>query len=205
MPEKKSLYRNIYQVLGLNRMVSISVSIGAFCACMFAAYLVYKMHRDVVEHAFAINTSGEVIPLAWKLRRENLEVEALAHLQLFHQYFYGLSPGSYEQNLEKALWLGNSSVDNVYRQKKADGVYNRIVQYALVQEIDTISSEVNLDSLPYPFQTRMVFRINRGSMEDTYELTTTGKLLPVERQFPKNAHGFLITDFFEKRLRKLNP
>ena len=90
-------------------------------------------------------------------------------------------------------------------KKKADGVYNRIVQYALVQEIDTISSEVNLDSLPYPFQTRMVFRINRGSMEDTYELTTTGKLLPVERQFPKNAHGLLITDFFEKRLRKLNP
>ncbi|WP_373055903.1 conjugal transfer protein TraK [Zunongwangia sp. H14] len=156
-----------------------------------------------VEHAFAINTRGEVIPLSWQLRRDNLKVEALAHLELFHRYFYGLSPATYEQRLEKALWLGNSSVDNVYRQKRADGVYNRILQYALVQQIDTVESEVELDQAPYPFSTRTVFRINRGSIEDTYELITTGKLLPVERQFPQNTHGLLITDFFEKRLRKM--
>ncbi|MDT0642204.1 conjugal transfer protein TraK [Zunongwangia sp. F363] len=203
MSKKFSPYRNIFQVLKLNRLVSISVSIGAFCACMFSGYLVYKMHRDAVEHAFAINTRGEVIPLSWQLRRDNLKVEAMAHLELFHRYFYGLSPATYEQRLEKALWLGNSSVDNVYRQKRADGVYNRILQYALVQQIDTVESEVELDQAPYPFSTRTVFRINRGSIEDAYELITTGKLLPVERQFPQNTHGLLITDFFEKHLRKL--
>ncbi|MDT0677918.1 conjugal transfer protein TraK [Autumnicola musiva] len=203
MSKKISPYRNIFQVLKLNRLVSISVSIGAFCACMFSGFLVYKMHRDAVEHAFAINTRGEVIPLSWQLRRDNLKVEALAHLELFHRYFYGLSPAGYQEQLEKALWLGNSTVDNVYRQKRADGVYNRILQYALVQQIDTVKSEVELDQAPYSFRTRTVFRINRGMIEDTYELITTGKLLPVERRFPENTHGLLITDFFEARLHKL--
>lgn len=204
MSKNSTPYRNIFQVLQLNRMVSISISIGAFCACMFSGYLVYKMHRDAIEHAFAINTRGEVIPLSWQLRRDNLEVEALADLELFHRYFYGLSPATYEGNLEKALWLGNSSVDNVYRQKKADGVYNRIMQYALVQQIDSIASRVDLEKAPYPFRTRTVFRINRGTSVDIYELITTGKLLPVERHFPKNTHGLLITEFFEESLRKLS-
>lgn len=204
MSKKFTPYRNIFQVLRLNRLVSISVSIGAFCACMFSGFLVYKMHRDAIEHAFAINTRGEVIPLSWQLRRDNLRVEALSDLQLFHRYFYGLSPATYEKNLEKALWLGNSSVDNVYRQKKADGVYNRIMQYALVQQVDTVASQVELETAPYPFRTRTVFRINRGKTEDTYELITTGKLMPVERNFPKNTHGLLITDFYEESLRKLN-
>ena len=44
--------------------------------------------------------------------------------------------------LEKALWLGNSSVDNLYRQKKADGVYNRLLQYSLVQKVLSIDSQI---------------------------------------------------------------
>ncbi|MDO6761767.1 conjugal transfer protein TraK, partial [Tamlana sp. 2_MG-2023] len=45
--------------------------------------------------------------------------------------------------------------------------------------------------------------INRGSIIDAYELTTTGKLIHVGRNFPKNTHGLLITDFYENTLRKL--
>ena len=46
--------------------------------------------------------------------------------------FYHIDASNYEKNLEKALWLGNSSVDALYRQKNADGVYNRLLQYSLV-------------------------------------------------------------------------
>ncbi|WP_373059508.1 hypothetical protein [Zunongwangia sp. H14] len=56
MSKKFSPYRNIFQVLKLNRLVSISVSIGAFCACMFSGYLVYKMHRDAVECLFQLKS-----------------------------------------------------------------------------------------------------------------------------------------------------
>jgi len=101
------------------------------------------------------------------------------------------------------LWLGNSSVDALYRQKKVDGVYNRLLQYSLVQKVLSIESKVDIQHEPYKFETRTVFEINRGSVTDSYELFTTGSLIKVDRNFPNNTHGLLITDFFEKTLKKI--
>jgi len=66
-----------------------------------------------------VNTDGSVIPLRLVSQQENLIVEVLAHLDLFHRYFYHIDASNYEKHLEKALWLGNSSVDALYRQKKS--------------------------------------------------------------------------------------
>jgi hypothetical protein len=162
------------------------------------------MHFNTLNNAFAISTDGSVIPLKWINQKENLEVEALAHLELFHTYFYNINAGNYEKNLEKALWLGDSSVDNLYRQKKADGVYNRLLQYSLVQKVLHISAAVDLKQAPYPFKTITIFEINRGSIIDTYELVSTGELLSVDRSYPKNTHGLLITNYFENSLRMLS-
>jgi len=166
--------------------------------------MVFDIHRSALNNSFAINTDGSVIPLKWVTQKENLEVEALAHLELFHTYFYDIDATNYERNLEKALWLGNSSVDNVYRQKKADGVYNRLLQYSLVQKVISIESEVNIETEPYNFKTRTVFEINRGKIVDRYELITSGNLINVDRNFPNNTHGLLITNYFENTLKKLN-
>ena len=144
-----------------------------------------------------------LIPLKLVSQKENLAVEALAHLELFHRYFYGIDDSNYEKNLEKALWLGNGSVDNVYRQKKADGVYNRLLQYSLVQKIISMDTELDLSKEPYGFRTETVFEIDRGSVTDRYQLITTGNLIRVDRNFPNNTHGLLITDFFENSLRKI--
>ncbi|MEO1548186.1 MAG: conjugal transfer protein TraK, partial [Bacteroidota bacterium] len=72
------------------------------------------------------------------------------------------------------------------------------------QKVISIESKLVLDREPYAFQTVVQFEINRGSTVDSYELITTGNLLLVERHFPNNTHGLLISDYFEKSLRKLN-
>ena len=110
----------------------------------------------------------------------------------------------YKQNLDKALWLGNSSVDQVYQQKRADGVYNRLIQYSLVQRVLQVDSQLNLNASPIQFTTTLTFEINRGTVTDTYQLVTTGSLINVARNFPNNPHGLLITDYFEQRLQKID-
>ena len=200
----KTPYKNIYTVLRLNRLIVLSVTIVAFLSSSFALWSVFDMNQKMLSSMFAVNTDGSIIPLKLIDEKENLEVEALAHLQLFHRHFYGIDTSNFEDNLEKALWLGNSSVDNVYRQKKADGVYNRLMQYSLVQKVREISSKVDLSKEPYGFRTVTIFEINRGDVVDKYELITTGELLKVDRQFPRNTHGLLITNFFENSLRKLS-
>ena len=97
-------------------------------------------------------------------------------MERFHFSFYDLTPDTYETQLEKALWLGNSSVDEVYGQKKADGVYNRILQYALVQKVDSISSTLDVSQSPYLFRSQLFFSIHRGNIKESYELVTSGKL-----------------------------
>lgn len=199
----KTPFKNIQQILRLNRMVVLALIIMSGLVCVTSVILVIKVHNESLSKAFVVSSEGAVIPLQLADERENLEVEALAHLEQFHSWFYGVEANSYERNMEKALWLGNASVDAVYRQKKADGFYNRLLQYSLVQQVERIDSQIDMDQEPYAFQTRTLIRINRGTVTDTYELITTGKLITVARHFPHNPHGLLITDFFENSLRKI--
>ncbi len=200
----KTSYKNIYAILKINRFIVLVVVICALGSSAFSGWIVYDTHKKALNSSFAINTDGTVIPLKWVAQKENFQVEALAHLELFHTYFYNIDASNYEKNLEKALWLGNSSVDNLYRQKKADGVYNRLLQYSLVQKVLSIESQLDLESEPYKFRTKTVFEINRGTVVDTYELVSTGNLIVVDRNYPKNTHGLLITNYFENTLKKIN-
>ena len=199
----KTPYKNIYKVLDQNRFIVWSMVIGTTVTCVVAILSMLKLHRETVDKVFMVNTDGDVIPLKLVSQNENLGVEVLSHLELFHTYFYNIDPSNYEKNLEKALWLGNSSVDALYRQKKSDGVYNRLLQYSLVQKVLRIESEIEISQEPYTFRTTTLFEINRGKVTDTYELVTTGNLIHVDRNFPKNTHGLLITDYFENSLKKV--
>ncbi len=200
----KTPYKNIYAVLKLNRFIVLAVVIFAMLSSTFSLWMAFRTNQKLLNSAFAINTDGSIIPLKLVTQKENFKVEALAHLQLFHNYFYNINESNYEQNLEKALWLGNSTVDNLYRQKKADGVYNRLLQYSLVQKVLSIDSHVGEQNGTYSFRTTTIFEINRGSIVDTYELVSTGNLITVDRNFPNNPHGLLITNYFENTLKKLN-
>lgn len=200
----KTPYRNIYNVLKINRFVVLTTVLGALLSTLFFGWMVYDIHRSALNSSFAINTDGSVIPLQWVTQKDNIEVEALAHLELFHTYFYNIDASNYERNLEKALWLGNSSVDDLYRQKKADGVYNRLLQYSLVQKVLSIETDLDIQQEPYSFRTKTIFEINRGKIVDRYELISSGNLLKVDRNYPNNSHGLLITNYFENSLRKIN-
>ncbi len=200
----KTPYKNIYTVLRTNRFVVVASVIGSVITAIASVFMVMKLYKQNVNNAFVVNGDGSVIPLKLVSQLENIEVETLAHLELFHTYFYNIDVSNYEKNLEKALWLENSSVDALYRQKKADGVYNHLLQYSLVQKVISIDSKIDLQNKPYTFETKTIFQINRGSVTDTYELTTTGNIIKVDRNFPKNTHGLLITNFFENQLKKVH-
>lgn len=200
----KTPYKNIHTVLKLNRFIVLTVIFCAFLSSTFAIWMAFITNKKALNSAFAINTDGSIIPLQLITQKENFKVEALAHLELFHTYFYNIDASNYKKNLEKALWLGNSSVDNLYRQKKADGVYNRLLQYSLVQKVLSIDSQIEEGNGIYNFRTITIFEINRGNIVDTYELVSTGNLTTVDRNFPHNPHGLLITNYFENTLKKIS-
>jgi hypothetical protein len=204
MKNRITPYKNIYAVLKTNRFIVLAMVIMCLLTSVLSIVTVLRFNHKMLNSAFAVNTDGSIIPLKLVSQKENIEVEALSHLDLFHQYFYGIDESNYVRNLEKALWLGDSTVDNVYRQKKADGVYNRLLQYSLVEKVISISTELTLSEGDISFRTTTLFEINRGSVIDRYQLITSGDLIIVNRNFPNNTHGLLITNFFENSLKKVN-
>jgi len=204
MKNRITPYKNIYSVLKINRFIVLAVVAACLLTCVFSIIIVYRFNQSMLNSTFAVNTDGSIIPLKLVSHKENMEVETLSHIDLFHSYFYGIDESNYEKNLEKALWLGNSTVDNVYRQKKADGVYNRLLQYSLVQKVISVNTELTLTLESTSFRSEVIFEINRGSIVDRYQLITSGTVIPVDRNFPNNTHGLLITNFFENSLKKIN-
>ena len=65
-------------------------------------------------------------------------------------------------------------------------------------------SKISESNGAYSFTTTTIFEINRGSIKDTYELVSTGNLMMVDRNFPNNPHGLLITNYFENTLKKIS-
>lgn len=201
----KKVYKNITEVLRLNRFIVLAVVILCLLTSGISMGLLYHYQEKLLNAAFVIGEEGTIVPLELVGQEEKREVEALAHIDLFHRLFYGIDDTNYRDHLDKALWLGDASVDAIYRQKKSDGVYNRLLQFSLRQQVAQVDIELDLDKEPYRFRARTVFEVHRGTVTDRYQLDTSGELITVDRNFPHNPHGLLITDFFEDSLRQLEP
>ncbi|MBC73571.1 MAG: conjugal transfer protein TraK [Muricauda sp.] len=201
----KNTFRNITDILRLNRFIVLTVvSLCLLCSGLSLG-LLYHYQEKLLNSAFMVRSDGSILPLELVDQQENREVEALAHIDRFHRLFYGIDGINYRARLEKALWLGDASVDAIYRQKKMDGVYNRLLQFSLRQEIIQVDIELNLDHEPYGFRATILFEVNRGTATDRYRLDTSGELIHIDRNFPHNPHGLLITQYFENSLRKIEP
>ena len=201
----KKIYRNITDTLRLNRFIVLAVVILCLLTSGLSLGLLHHYQEKLLNSAFAIGGDGAIVPLQLVDQQQKREVEALAHIDRFHRLFYGIDGTDYRDHLEKALWLGDASVDAIYRQKRSDGVYNRLVQFSLRQRIDQVDIELDLKSEPYGFRASTLFEVHRGMVTDRYQLDTSGKLINVDRNFPHNPHGLLIIDFYEDSLRKLKP
>lgn len=199
----KTPYLHIYKVLRLNRLIVLAVLLMAFISSLVSVYQVRQTQKDHLENSFAIDPQGTIYPLTRERISDNLLVEANSHLDIFHRSFYHLSPTSYKENLEKALWLSDQTVDELYKQKKAEGIYNRLLQYGLLQKVTKVQSSIDLNKDPYGFTSIVEFEVLRGSTTDFYRLHTSGKLEEVARNFPYNPHGFVVTNFYEEELKKI--
>ena len=64
-----------------------------------------------------------------------------------------------------------------------------------------IKTQIDTRTLPFQFQTVLTFEVNRGTTVDSYQLITKGNLVKIDRNFPHNPHGLLITNFQEEQLK----
>lgn len=180
------------------------IGISAICIsliiCFF--YFSHKNHLYNMNHAFKINTSGELIPMEVVELRKEFSTEAKHHLKIFVDSFFGYDQNNYESQIEKALWLGDDSIKEAYeRFKNVEGWYDKVVQNSIIQKIlwREDPNEIEIKDIekeePWPFELKTLLEINLSGNKKFYDLLIRGNLIRVSRHYPKNPHGFLITHF----------
>lgn len=190
---------DIYKTLIINRLVVWGLMISFVCSSAIFAFSINNLYAKQLNTVLVLDSNGEVIPMKWMQRDENIKVEIKDHLEKFHTYFYQYDAFNVEKSLEKALWFGDNSVEQLYIKRKNDGWYTKVSNYGINQTIEILPENIEIqgNSEPYSFRVKAILSITQDEQTVRYSFETTGLIIFVSRNYPLNPHGLLITRFAE--------
>jgi len=190
---------DIYKTLIINRLIVWGLMISFVCSSAIFAFSINNLYAKQLNTVLVLDSNGEVIPMKWMQRDENIKVEIKDHLEKFHNYFYQYDAFNVEKSLEKALWFGDNSIEQLYIKRKNDGWYSRVSSYGINQTIEILPENIEIqgNSEPYSFRVKAILSIAQDDQTIRYSFETTGLIIFVSRNYPLNPHGLLITRFAE--------
>lgn len=171
------------------------VSIGSFFVCLVivAMVLTYSYKSAMIERKKIYILDGSTPLTASQSDIElNLEIEAKAHIELFHQLFFTLPPDDkyIRRNVEKAMYLADESALKQYNTLNEQGFYSSILSSSAILTIMTDS--IVIDNETHAFTYYGVQRIERPTSILKRQLITSGYFQTSMRS-DNNPHGLLIT------------
>jgi hypothetical protein len=196
---------DIYKTLIVNRMVVWGLTVAFIVSSAIFAFSINDLYSRQLNTVLVLDTDGEVIPMKWMQRDENIKVEIKDHLEKFHTYFYQYDAFNVEKSLEKALWFGDNSIEQLYIKRKNDGWYTRVSSYGIKQAIEILPENIEIEgnNEPYSFRVKASLSITQDDQTVRYSFETTGLIIFVSRNYPLNPHGLLITRFAENNRNEI--
>ncbi len=188
----KSL-QNIQSAFSLVRIYLISITL--LCAVV-SVYTIWSSHNLVEkqrEKVYVLDGGASLIMALQQDVNQNRPAEARAHVKLFHEYFFTISPDktAIEERVVQALSLAGADAYDKYQNLKEDGFYDKIIAAGINCEIQTDS--VVVDTNVYPFKAWYYGKtaIVRSSNITYRNLETECELVSCARS-DANPHGFII-------------
>lgn len=136
---------------------------------------------------------GDIPFLAQRSQEEaNFVMEAKAHIQLFHQYFFTLPPDDdyIKWTLGKAMYMADGTAIKQKEAMEENGFFSDIVSSSATCTI--MCDSIKLDEHSRKFTYYGTQSIRRRTKKIRRTLITTGALENVPRT-QNNPHGLLIT------------
>lgn len=139
--------------------------------------------------------NGQIPFLAERASLEaNYVMEAQAHIQLFHQYFFNLPPDDayIKWTTGKALYMADESGMRQHQTMNEKGLYADIVSATATMSVMCDSIDFDERNHTFTYYGQQIVRRKSNTVRRT--LVTTGKLSSVART-RNNPHGLLICDW----------
>ncbi len=184
--------KNIDSAFRHIKAFSLLLVAGCFLLCGFVLYKSYELSARMHDKIYILIGDKAMEAYAAN-RKDNIEVEARSHINMFHTNFFTLDPDEkvINGNITKALYLADGSAKRQYDNLKETGYYSSIISGNISQQIFIDSISVNIKSEPYFFHCYATIKIIRPNSIVTRNLITQGYLRNTSRS-DHNPHGFLI-------------
>ena len=164
------------------------------CLTIICCYVVYASNKQVSAHKGKIYVMINGTLVEAVARDRNIPVELKDHIERFHIDFFTLSPDEkvIQEQITKALYLGDGSVKKVYQNLKESGYYNNLITSNISQRVELDSISLDMEAAPYQFIFYGRQIITRPTSIAIRSLITEGVVRIGLYQSQKNVHGFLI-------------
>ncbi len=168
-------------------LTSIAGSVVICCAILLMAFNKISEERNQI-----YILDGQIPFLAERAELESTyEIEAKAHINMFHQYFFNLPPDNeyIEYSIGKAMYLADGSALKQKKSMDEKGFFSDLVSSSAVCSIICDSINIDHETNDFMFYGRQL--IKRRTSQINRSMITTGKLYSVPRS-KNNPHGLMI-------------
>ena len=187
------LIQSLEQKTQLALMTVLLTVIGSVVVCGLTVFYCTRLVAQERSQIYILD--GDIPFLAERsLQEANFVMEAKAHIQLFHQYFFNLPPDDdyIKWTLGKALYMADGTAMKQKQAMEENGFYSDIISSSAVCTIkcDSIQFDEHEKKFKY-FGTQL---IKRRSRDLKRSIITVGEIENVPRT-QNNPHGLLITNW----------
>ena len=187
------LIQSLEQKTRLALMTVLATVAGCTVICGICIFFCAKLVTEERQQIYVLD--GDIPFLAERsLQEANFVMEAKAHIQLFHQYFFNLPPDNdyIKWTLGKAMYMADGTAMKQKQAMDENGFYSDIISSSAVCTI--ICDSINLDEHERKFTYYGTQLIKRRSRDMKRSIITVGDLENVPRT-ENNPHGLLIVNW----------
>ena len=181
------------------KLISIlSVALG-LCTALGAVAIAGHYIISAEDHVYVID-KGSAVMAARTDEDSYRDLEAVDHVERFHELMFNLSPNaeSIQRNLDRALVMSDKSAYDYWMDLSERGFYQRVVSANISQEFVADSIKVDMLSYPHSVTTYGKLYMLRESNITAYQFESSCRLVDVERS-QTNPHGLMIERFVVTR------
>jgi len=187
------LIQSLAQKTRLAMLTVLATLCGSVALCGFTLWRCLALIGEERQQIYILD--GDIPFLAERAQLEaNFSMEAKAHIQLFHQYFFTLPPDNdyIKWTVGKAMYMADGTALKQKQAMDEKGFYSDIVSSSAVCTI--MCDSIQFDEHERKFTYYGTQLIKRRSRDIKRSMITAGSIENVPRT-RNNPHGLLITNW----------
>lgn len=187
------LIESLEQKTRLAMITVLSTIAGCVVICCAILFIAFNKISEERNQIYILD--GQIPFLAERAELESTyEIEAKAHINTFHQYFFNLPPDNeyIEYSVGKAMYLADGSALKQKKSMDEKGFFNDLVSSSAVCSIICDSINIDHETNDFTFYGRQL--IKRRTSQIKRSMITSGRLYSVPRS-KNNPHGLMITNW----------